>query len=224
MSDFDVEKYREYFRTKYVTQDAGYRYLGITNGKLYLATIIFVTISAPTLALLQIETFHFYFFCLLPFYFIIANLVEYVLHRYPMHHKMKGLGFLFEHVTVHHYFYGNEFYYNEEPRDNMAIFLPLLYFFFISFDIFLIAAVIYLFADLENALFFAAFAYLYYLMYEFLHFSSHAKEGSFLKKIPFIRKLSQNHLNHHKLELMETYNFNITFPIFDKLLGTYYKA
>ena len=106
----------------------------------------------------------------------------------------------------------------------MAIFLPVLYFFFISLEIFLLAGVVYLFSDLDNALFFVAVIYFYYLLYEFLHFSSHAKEGSFLKKLPFIKTLSQNHLNHHRLELMEKYNFNITFPIFDKLLGTYYKA
>ena len=175
MSDFDVDKYREYFRTKYVTQDAGFRYLGITNGKLYLMTIIVLTIAAPTLVLLQIETWHAYFLWLLPVYFVIANLIEYVLHRYPMHHKMRGLGFLFEHVTVHHYFYSGDYYYNEEPRDNMAIFLPVMYFLFLSVEIFLLGGAVYLISDLDNALFFIAVVYLYYMMYEFLHFSSHAR-------------------------------------------------
>jgi len=219
---FGSQEYRDYFRTVYVDKDAKGRFLGIKNGNLYVAIIFIVIISVPVLLARQVTEFKAYFLILLPVYFLICNLLEYLLHRYPMHHKTKGFEFLYEHVTVHHNFYNEDFYYYEQPRDYMAVFLPLLYFTFISAVLFFSALLIYFLSDLNNAVFFLVVGYTYYLMYEVLHFSYHAKEESFIKKLPYIKQLSNLHLLHHKASLMANYNFNITFPIFDKLFGTAY--
>jgi hypothetical protein len=140
-----------------------------------------------------------------------------------MHKKIKGFEFLFEHVTVHHMYYNEKTPYVEQPKDVMAVFLPILYFLFISLEIVLISSGIYFFTDYNNALFFAFFAYSYYLMYEILHFSYHTPENSIIKKIPFMKRLAQFHLDHHNSKLMSKYNFNISFPIFDKIFNTMYK-
>ena len=65
--------------------------------------------------------------------------------------------------------------------------------------------------------------YSYYLLYEALHFSYHTRAGGLLKRIPFVDYLSRGHLYHHRIGLMSRYNFNITFPIFDKIFRTQYK-
>jgi hypothetical protein len=215
--------YRKYFKTLYVPNESGFRFFKITNGKFYFSIIALTLISVPVFVYSQIQIFHSYFWYLIPIYFLICNYIEYTLHRYPIHKKTKGFEFLFEHVTVHHRYYNEKTPYIEEPKDVMAVFLPILYFIFISLEFMLISAIIYFFIDYNNAVFFAFFAYRYYLMYEILHFSYHTPENSFIKKIPFMKKLAQFHLNHHESKLINNYNFNITFPIFDKIFNTAYK-
>jgi hypothetical protein len=218
-----INKYREYFRDTYVPNDSGMLFLKITNGKIYLFIITLIIITIPVILFNQIKELPSYFLYLIPIYFLICNFIEYILHRYPMHHKTKNIEFLFDHVSIHHMIYNEKTPFIEKDRDIMGVFLPIFYFFFISLEIVLISGLIYLFTDLNNGLFFAFIAYSYYLMYEFLHFCYHTKEDSIIKKIPLIRKLAQFHLDHHNIKLMQKYNFNITFPIFDKIFKTEYK-
>ena len=220
---FGSQEYRDYFRTDFVEKDGAKGFLGIGNGNVYMMVVFVILIAVPSLLALQITQFQYYFLLLLPVYFLICNLLEYLLHRYPMHNKTKGMEFLFEHVTVHHSFFNEDFYYYEQPRDYMAVFLPILYFSFISFIFFIVALLIYFVSDLDNALFFCVIGFAYYLMYETLHFTYHAKSGSLIKKLPFVEQSAKLHLLHHRANLMSKYNFNITFPIFDKVFNTLYK-
>ncbi len=219
---FGTPAYREYFRTDYIEKDGASRFLGISNGTGYMVTVFIILTLVPVALGFLINQYHLYYILLVPVYFLVCNGFEYVLHRYPMHHKVKGLGFLYEHLTVHHSFFYNDTYYYEQPRDYMAVFLPLLYFSFITLVFSAASLTIYVIADLDNALFFALVAYTYYLMYEIMHFSYHARSGSVIKAIPLVEQSAQLHLYHHRIDLMNKYNFNITFPIFDKVFNTLY--
>lgn len=217
---FGSNEYRNYFRTDYVEKDAGKIFLGIKNGNVYAVCIFIYLSSIMATIFYQIGGLNKNQMMLIPLYFVILNLIEYVLHRYPMHKKTKGLEFLFDHVTVHHNFYNNEKFYYENSRDFMAVFLPFLYSIFISGLILSISSVVYFISDLNNALFFGLVSYGYYMLYEVMHFCSHTKKDSFVKKIPFMAYLSQFHLDHHQAKHMSKINFNITFPIFDFILNT----
>jgi hypothetical protein len=217
---FGSNEYREYFRNNYITGKAKTQFLGISNGKVYLTIVFIIAISAPIIMASRITEFRYNYLILFPFYFILCNLFEYVLHRFPMHRKIKGLEFLFEHVTIHHNFFTQKFNFYKQPKDYMAAILPLLYFVFISIAFFILAIFIYLISDLNNALFFESVIYCYYFMYEVLHFSYHSPNGSFLKKVPFIKNLSKFHLQHHRTDLMAKNNFNITIPLFDIIFDT----
>ena len=147
-----------------------------------------------------------------------------MVHRYPMHKKMPGAAFMYEHVTIHHNFYTNEYYYFEKWEDMMAVFLPILYFMFISVIIVALSALIAYFSNGNEGLIFMFVAYSYYLMYEMLHFSYHTKNDSLIKKIPYMKKLARFHLEHHNPKVMNKYNFNISFPFFDVLFKTLHTA
>lgn len=67
---------------------------------------------------------------------------------------------------------------------------------------------------------FALVAYAYYLLYEVLHAAYHSPPDSFIKKLPMVSTLATTHLNHHRSGNMAKWNFNITFPIFDRVFGT----
>ena len=44
-----------------------------------------------------------------------------------------------------------------------------------------------------------------------------------LARLPLLSRLRQHHMAHHDLRLMGHYNFNITFPLCDRLFGTVWK-
>ena len=71
---------------------------------------------------------------------------------------------------------------------------------------------------------FALTAVGYFLNYEWLHFSYHTPEGSWMARLPGVAALRRHHLRHHDQALMSRYNFNITYPIADRLFGTLYRA
>ena len=86
---FGSKEYRDFFRETYISTEGKWKFLGIKNGRLYLSIILLVAISTPILLANQITEFKAIYFLLIPIYFLICNLFEYVLHRYPMHHKIK---------------------------------------------------------------------------------------------------------------------------------------
>lgn len=212
---FGSADFRRHFRDVLVGDRQGRRYA------IAMFSLITIIVVALTLALPGFERS---FAFLLPIYFIAFNAAEYLLHRFPMHHRMKGMELVFEHVTVHHNFYADDHYYYESPRDFYAVVLPFHVFLSLSVAIWSGACIAYVVAGAGHALFFAWVGYSYYLLYELLHFCYHTNEHSLVRTLPFIDRLSRAHRLHHRTSLMTRYNFNITFPIFDRLCKTSYRA
>jgi sterol desaturase/sphingolipid hydroxylase (fatty acid hydroxylase superfamily) len=63
-------------------------------------------------------------------------------------------------------------------------------------------------------------ASLFMVSYEILHLCYHAPEGSLVSRIALIRILRAHHARHHDPRLMQRYNFNVTVPLFDWIMGT----
>lgn len=214
---FGSKEFRDHFRATTVD-----RFGGRVGGRLYALANLLLLLSIMAALALAIPTWQLHFLALLPIYFLFNNGLEYALHRFPMHRKTKGFEVVYEHVTIHHNFYADRTFYFEEPRDYFAAILPYYIFIGLSVVIGLSSGIVHLVAGFDDALFFALCGYGYYLLYELLHFSYHASEGSYVKRLPFIKRLARAHILHHQVKLMAHYNFNITFPIYDCLLGTSY--
>jgi len=161
----------------------------------------------------------------LPLGFVVANVVEYLAHKGPMHRPRAGLGFLYQrHTREHHHFFTHDAMECESSRDfKMVLFPPALLFFFLG----MITAPI---ALMLGALFSANVGWLfvllgasYFLTYEWLHFSYHQPSDSAIGRLGVVRALRRHHQAHHDKALMGKWNFNITFPISDRLFGTYYQ-
>jgi sterol desaturase/sphingolipid hydroxylase (fatty acid hydroxylase superfamily) len=86
-----------------------------------------------------------------------------------------------------------------------------------------VGALLYVLVSPNVGYLFVATAILYYLNYELFHFSYHVDPQSRLGRLPLIRRLRRNHVQHHDKALMTRYNFNITYPICDRLFGTLYR-
>ena len=61
---------------------------------------------------------------------------------------------------------------------------------------------------------------LFMVMYELLHLSYHLPADSFIGRQPLVHWLRRHHARHHDPRLMQRWNFNVTFPIFDYVMGT----
>ncbi|MYM64400.1 sterol desaturase family protein [Pseudomaricurvus sp. HS19] len=214
-----TESFRKYFREEYVPRDAGPRFLYITNGRLYIRVVfaIILTLCVGLASQVDFRPHHLPLFFL---YFVIANLVEYWIHRYPMHRKMPLLGFMFEHVTIHHAIFDRDKNLIEDDRDLMGVFLPILYLFSISAGAVVGSLPLFILFGSSEGYFFLFVCAVYYLLYEVLHYSYHCRDDSLFRFVPFSKSLGVNHLIHHRRELMSKVNFNITFPLFDHLFGT----
>lgn len=58
------------------------------------------------------------------------------------------------------------------------------------------------------------------ISYEWLHYSYHQPESSWIGRLSIIKKLKINHQKHHDPKLMNRYGFNVTVPIFDWIMKT----
>jgi hypothetical protein len=157
-----------------------------------------------------------------PATFVYANLVEYAGHRWPMHHRMRWLGGIFErHARDHHGFFTDEEMQLESSTDFRAVLFPLrmVLFYFGVFGA-PVALLLGWLLSANVAWLFLATAFAYYLNYELLHLAYHSKPDSFPGRIPGVRLLRRLHSRHHDPIFMQVCNFNITYPIGDTLFGT----
>ena len=85
-------------------------------------------------------------------------------------------------------------------------------------------AVLYFLLSPNVGFLFVFTAILYYLNYELFHFTYHVDPHSWLGRLPVIRRLRRHHVAHHNKVLMTRCNFNISYPICDRLFGTLYRG
>ncbi len=161
----------------------------------------------------------------IPLTFLYANLSEYLGHRGPMHHKTRFLTKVFErHALEHHAFFTDEAATFDSSQDYKAVlFPPILLFFFIGGFAIPVGALLYWLISPNVCYLFVFTAVLYFLNYELLHFAYHADPASWFGRLPFMSRLRRHHITHHNRQLMTRYNFNITYPICDRIFGTLYR-
>lgn len=209
------------FRNEYRATEIGENY----SGKLHFW---FMTIWCLALIITSVILIHqptWKELLIIPIGFLYINFVEYFGHKGPMHNRSKNLDKVFKrHTLQHHRFFTYDNFSFDSSQDVKAVLFPpvLLIFFFFAFTL-PVGLLFYFLWSTNAALLFVTTVFLYYLNYEWLHFAYHLPETHFMARLPFISSLRKLHHTHHNLQMMTKYNFNITYPIFDILLGTYYK-
>lgn len=158
----------------------------------------------------------------IPLIFLIANLAEYLGHRYPMHKEVSGLrAMLAQHVGVHHRYFPVDAMRADDDQDvHVTLLSPLATAFFVAGLMLPLAGLATLAFGLNAGLLTASTAMAYLGIYQLLHLAYHAPAGARLSRLPGIERLRRHHTLHHDQRLMSRYNFNISFPIFDWILGT----
>ena len=217
MSASSIDDARNAFRARRI----GPRY----SGPLHLATTISISLLVVLASATQLDGVRPLEWLTIPLTFLYANLSEYLGHRGPMHHKTRFLTRVFErHSIEHHSFFTDKAATFDSSQDYKAVlFPPVLLVFFISGFAIPVGALLYWLISPNVCFLFILTAVLYFLNYELLHFAYHADPSSWIGRLPFMNRLRQHHIAHHKRKLMTRSNFKITYPICDRLFGTLYR-
>lgn len=213
-----VASYREQHRPRAIGKYyVGWAHFAFTSlGSLAVIALAAAQVSAPTgWELLTV-----------PVTFLVANVAEYFGHKGPMHRRVGGLGLLFKrHTQEHHHFFTHQAMSYESTRDfKLVLFPPVMLLFFLGGIAAPLGALTFLLLGANCGWLFVLTAMSYFLCYEWLHFSYHLPEEHPLARTRLLAALRRHHTHHHDLALMGRWNFNITFPICDRLLGTRYQA
>ena len=157
---------------------------------------------------------------------ILGNLVVYLIHKYPLHRRIKRWSFPYDaHTVEHHRFFTHQNPVYQNSKDLFVVFFPWLVvlgfilvaqpFFFFSSDYIIGSELAHVFAGSTAG---------YFLLYEFVHWSSHLPKDHLFLKVPWLKYMWEHHRIHHNPRLMHNYNFCIVYPLFDILFGTKFKG
>ena len=206
------------FRDEYRAKEIGRRY----HGWLHFAFTTCGCLGVIALAVTRVHDVLWHQWLTIPLSFLLSNVVEYFGHKKVMHHPRTALGLVYKrHTLQHHHFYTHDSMAAESSRDfKMTLFPPVLLLFFLGAIAGPIGAALFLFVSENAGWLFVASAMGYFLLYEWLHFSYHLPPESFVGRRWLVRVLRRHHTAHHDTSLMGRWNFNITFPLCDAILGT----
>jgi uncharacterized membrane protein YoaK (UPF0700 family) len=196
------------------------------SGPLHLALVIGFSVLVAAVCLSMLHAVRPSEWLTVPVTFVYCNIAEYLGHRGPMHHKTRFLTGIFQrHTLEHHSFFTDEAMSFDSSRDYRAVlFPPILLIFFFGFFAVPVGAILHFLVSPNVSFLFVFTAILYYLNYELFHFSYHLDPQSWLGGLGLIRRLREHHVTHHNKSLMTRCNFNITYPICDRLFGTLYRG
>jgi hypothetical protein len=162
----------------------------------------------------------------LPGGYVFANVVEYVVHRWLMHVPRGALRRMYKrHTGQHHRFFTDRAMTTDSGRDfAIILFPPFVVVFFLGLIATPVAAVLTWLVGLDAGLLFGIVALSYFLFYEWMHLASHLPPDGLLGRLPGVRFVREHHRVHHDPRRMRHYNFNITVPLTDWMLGTLWRG
>ena len=212
-----VAQFRDGYRPRISARYRGWAHFAFTS---------VTSLAVIALALAQLTDVEGAEWAVPPLTLLLANVVEYLGHRLAMHRRRPGLALVHRrHTLEHHQFFTHDAMSYAGSRDFvMVLFPPVLLLFFLGAIATPIGAAIFLAWSPDAGWLFVATAMGYFLTYEWLHFGYHLPESHPLMRVGAFRALRRHHAAHHDLRLMGRYNFNITFPICDALLGTRWRG
>jgi hypothetical protein len=161
---------------------------------------------------------------LAPIFFVVANFIEWMIHRHPMHHPQPPRFMYANHTLLHHLAFTDGNMPVTRPAELGLVMMP----WYTMIGLFVLASPIMLLAGflrgpgLAGVFLLAAVAY--FLMYETLHALYHLPDATLdrlgLGRRALFRRMQAHHAHHHVLGRMAHVNFNVTIPLMDVVLGT----
>lgn len=160
-----------------------------------------------------------------PLVLVLVNFNEWHIHRNVLHRRTWPLEVLFwRHTPEHHVIFVRDDMAMRSTREFRLVLIPFYGILAIFVTTLPITALLWVLVSPNVALLWVASTMGYVVAYEWLHLAYHLPESTPVGRNPLIRWLRGHHGMHHTPELMQRWNFNVTVPLADWLLGTVYRG
>lgn len=157
----------------------------------------------------------------IPLVVAFGNFFEWAVHRDVLHKRRWPVEVIYDrHTPMHHMVYIEEAMEMRTVKEFRLILIPAAGVLGIVLATAPPAFLIAHFWSQAAGWLFLLSASLFMVSYEVLHLCYHAPKNSFIGRRKVIALLRAHHARHHDPRLMQRYNFNVTVPIFDVVMGT----
>ncbi len=154
-------------------------------------------------------------------FFVFANGFEWWIHRGPMHHPTRFLRLLYQrHTLKHHVIYTEQRMVIRDASELYYILFPWWFLPAILIANLPVALVLSRSFSPDLGYLFYTCILAYYLVYEWFHTVHHVAPESWIGRRALVRWVRVHHRRHHDPARMERGNFNVSFPLWDYILGS----
>ncbi len=156
-----------------------------------------------------------------PLVCVFANFFEWHVHKHVLHKRRWPVEVIYDkHTPMHHMVYVENDMALRDPKEMRLVLIPAMG---VLGIVVTAAPIAFVLAHLWSAAagwLLLLTASLFMVTYELLHLAYHAPATSFVGRLGLVRRLRAHHARHHDPRLMQRYNFNVTVPLFDWIMGT----
>jgi hypothetical protein len=210
----NVEQFRENYKATLLPK----YYHGLGH---YLFTFV-VALTIIILIFYQIRDLKSFELVAFPLAFLLANIVEYLAHRYLLHRKSPFTKMAYtEHTLRHHFYFTHDHIIIRNHQDLHRVLFPWFgILFFVGMIGLPTAFIMSIIAGKNFGLILWASEIFYFLTYETIHMICHFDDKHWIFKSSLMREIKEHHRIHHNLELMGDKNFGIVGGLFDRVFKT----
>lgn len=212
----DAEESREAFRDRQVAAiPDGYR------PWLHLAGTTLPALGAIALGAASLKKVTPLEWLTVPALFLTANVFEWHAHKNLLHRRWPLFTELYDrHTPIHHRIYRYHSMAMKDPKEYKLVLLPAAAVGGVVLVLAPLSALVAKVGSANAGWLVLATGSAYMLGYELTHFAYHLPKDGAVGRNRLIRWLRELHALHHDPRLMQKYNFNVTVPLADWLLGT----
>jgi hypothetical protein len=176
-------------------------------------------------AIAVLEDVRWYEWAFVPLVLMLLNVNEWHIHRNVLHRRTWPLEVLFwRHTPEHHVIFVRDDMAMHSTREFRLVLIPAYGIVAIFVTSLPITAALWFFVSHNVAALWVACSMGYTVSYEWLHLAYHLPTANPIARNPIVFWLRRQHAVHHTPELMQRWNFNVTVPFGDWLLGTTYRG
>lgn len=191
------------------------------NPAVHLAIPTVIGLALIVAAALRIQGLRWFELITVPITLFAAFGFEWRAHKHILHRRRPLLGLLYvRHELMHHVIYTYEHMAMKSSRELWLILMPAYAIVLVFAMVLPVALVVARLLGENTALLMVIASMAFFLSYEWLHMAYHMPDDSAVGRLKIIRRLREQHRRHHEPRLMKRWNFNVTFPVFDAILGT----
>lgn len=152
---------------------------------------------------------------------LVSNAFEWRVHRDVLHRILRPFEVLYrKHTPEHHVVYVEDDMAIRDWRELKLVLIPAAGVLGIVLTLAPMAAIVGWLLTPNAGWLVLVTAGLYMVGYELSHLSYHLPAQGFIGRLALVRVLRRHHARHHDPRLMQRWNFNVTLPLFDWILGT----